>query len=172
IPDVRRNPLVKAGSKSSLPRSAMFVPLLSKQEASGVLEVHNTKRVGYFSPDDQAAVQHLANQVAAALKLQEQQAMREQLFRSERLAATGQLISGVASELGAPLESITQLAAALTESPDEPLEPNLHQLASEAQRASEIVSRLVSFANQEDASPRHIELGGIIAGLIRFREPE
>src|SRR4051812_23916317 len=32
IPDVRRNPLVKVGAKTSLPRSAMFVPLFSQQE--------------------------------------------------------------------------------------------------------------------------------------------
>src|SRR5262249_53923634 len=32
VPDVRRNPLVKVGPKTSLPRSVLFVPLLSKQE--------------------------------------------------------------------------------------------------------------------------------------------
>ncbi len=102
IPDVRRNPLVKVGAKLSLPRSAMFVPLYSQQETLGVLEIGNARRPGFFPPEEQAAVQHLANLAAAALKLQERQAMREQLFHSEKLAATGQLISGVAGELRAP----------------------------------------------------------------------
>jgi signal transduction histidine kinase len=173
IPDVRRNPLVNVGSKMSLPRSALFVPLLSQQETLGILQVENTRRLGYFSPEEQAAVQHLANQVAASLKLQDQQKMREQLFHSEKLAATGQLISGVANELSAPLESIMQLAASLAEYQGSPVpETDLRQLAGEARRASEIVGRLVSFARQDQASPQHVDVGKVMAGLMRFRDPE
>jgi len=173
IPDVRRNPLVKVGSKMSLPRSALFVPLLSQQETLGVLQVENSRRVGYFSPEEQAAVQHLANQVAASLKLQEQQKMREQLFHSEKLAATGQLISGVANELSAPLDSIMKLAASLADYEGRAVpEGDLHQLASEARRASEIVERLVSFARQDHASPQHVDVGRLLTALIRFRDPE
>jgi len=173
VPDVRRNPLVKVGSKMSLPRSALFVPLVSRHETLGVLQVDNERRLGYFSPEDQAAMQHLANQVAASLKLQEQQKMREQLFNSENLAATGQLISGVASELSAPLESITQLAASLAEYAGQPVpDLDLRQLAAEARRASEIVNRLVSFARRSDAVAQHVDVGGVVAGLVRFREPE
>jgi signal transduction histidine kinase len=173
IPDVRRNPLVTVGAKLSLPRSALFVPLLSQQETLGVLQVENSRRLGYFSPEDQAALQHLANQVAASLKLQEQQRMREQLFHSEKLAATGQLISGVANELRAPLESIMQLAASLAGHEGRPVpEVDLRQLASEAQRASEIVARLVSFARHDQVSPQQVDVGRLVAGLMRFRDPE
>jgi C4-dicarboxylate-specific signal transduction histidine kinase len=173
VPDVRRNPLVKAASGNVLPRSAMFVPLIAQQEALGVLEVDDGNRVGYFSLEDQAAIQHLANQVAASLKLQEQQAMREQLFRGEKLAATGQLISGVASELRAPLESILQLAASMGDYVGQPVpEIDVKQLAAEANRASEIVARLVSFAEQEDAAPRAVDVSSALGSLTHFREPE
>ncbi|MGH9592134.1 MAG: GAF domain-containing protein, partial [Bryobacteraceae bacterium] len=173
IPDVRRNPLVTVGPKLSLPRSALFVPLLSQQETLGVLQVENSRRLGYFRPEEQAAVQHLANQVAASLKLQEQQKMREQLFHNEKLAATGQLISGVANELSAPIGSIMRLAASLAAYEGRPVpEIDLRQLASEAKRASEIVERLVSFARQDQAPPQHVDVGRIVAGLMRFRDPE
>jgi signal transduction histidine kinase len=173
IPDVRRNPLVKVGPKMSLPRSAMFVPLYSQQETLGVLEVGNARRPGFFPPDEQAAVQHLANQAAASLKLQERQAMREQLFHSEKLAATGQLISGVASELRAPLDSIEHLAAALAAHQGvPPSQRDLLQLAGESQRASEIVSRLVSFAREDEPAPQLFDVNSVTAELIRFREPE
>jgi hypothetical protein len=173
IPDVRRNPLVKVGHKTSLPRSAMFVPLASKHEVLGVLEVQNAARVGYFTPEEQAAVQHLANQVAAALKLQEQQALREQLFRGEKLAATGRLISGVASELRAPLDAIAQLAESIGGYSGRPApDRDLGRLEMEARRASEIVTRLVSFARQENTPPEPVDVNALAASLVRFREPE
>jgi signal transduction histidine kinase len=173
IPDVRRSPLVNIGLKTSLPRAALFMPLLTQNEMLGVLEIHNDRKLGYFKPEEQAAVQHLANQAAASLKLQEQHAMREQLFRSEKLAATGQLISGVASDLRAPLDSIMQLAESLAASAGAPApEAELKRLSAEANRASEIVWRLVSFARQEQSAPQRVNLNALMAGLTRFREPE
>ena len=172
VPDVRRSPFVRIDRKMNLPRSAMFVPLLSKDDILGILEIGNARRLGYFTVEEQAAAQHLANQVAASLKLQDRQSVREQLFRSEKLAATGQLISGVASELRAPLDSIVRLASSLAESRGRPTDSDLRFLASESRRAAEIVSRLVSFARPEDSGARPVDLNGLIAGLMQFREPE
>lgn len=173
IPDVRRNPLIKAGAKMSLPRSAMFVPLFNQQETLGVLEVANTRRTGFFSPEEQADLQHLANQAAAALKLQERQSMREQLFHSEKLAATGQLISGVAAELRAPLDSIVKLAAALAAHQGvPPTQRDLLLLVGESQRAAEIVSKLVSFASEDDREPELVDANAELAELAHFRAPE
>ena len=174
IPDVRRNPLVKVGPKMSLPRSAMFVPLFSQQEVLGVLELGNSRKTGFFPPEEQADVQHLANQAAAALRLYDRQAMREQLFHSEKLAATGQLISGVASELRTPIENIVNLAASLAAHAADPPSPrDLLSLSSESQRASEIVARLVSFGREDDPpSGALVNISELAAELIRFREPE
>ena len=173
VPDVRRNPLVQAGWKTGLPRSAMFAPLVSGQEVSGVLEIQNAQRVGYFRPEEQAAIQHLANQVAAALKLQDQQAVREQLFRGEKLAATGRLISGIAHELREPLETIANLAESLASFAGRPTpERDLGLLEREARRASEIVGRLVSFAGQENVAPQPVDVNALVASLARFREHE
>lgn len=177
IPDVRRSPYLNTRTKQNTPRSAMIVPLATQGDVLGVLEAGNANRLGYFSIEEQASIQHLANQVAAALKLQEQRAIREQLFRSEKLAATGQLISGVANELRAPLEVIltlsVQLAASLAVPKGEPLpERDLRLLAAESQRASEIVARLVSFARPEGSETRHFDVNAMLAGLVQFREPE
>ncbi len=174
IPDVRRNPLVKVGPKMSLPRSAMFVPLFSQQEVLGVLDLGNSRKTGFFPPEEQADVQHLANQAAAALRLYDRQAMREQLFHSEKLAATGQLISGVASELRTPIENIVNLAASLAAHAADPPSPrDLLSLSSESQRASEIVARLVSFGREDDPpSGALVNISELAAELIRFREPE
>ena len=173
VPDARRNPLVKVGAKMNLPRSAMFVPLLSQQEILGVLQADNARDLGYFTPDEQASTQHLANQAAASLKLQEQRAMREQIFRSEKLAATGQLISGVASELRSPLEGIVKLMDSLTGLEDGPgAGLDLNGLYVQSRRVAEIVGRLVSFGTGSGEVDSSIDLNSVLAGLIKFREPE
>jgi signal transduction histidine kinase len=172
IPDARRNPLVSAGWHPGVARSVMFVPLLAQQDRIGVLEVSSRKRVGYFSREDQAAVQHLSNQVASSLKLQEQRAVREQLFRSEKLAASAQLISGVADELSEPLDSILQAAESLAADPDHAASPEIRQIAADCRRASEILARLISFAHPDSASARAVDVSALIAGLVQFREPE
>jgi signal transduction histidine kinase/CheY-like chemotaxis protein len=174
---VRRSPYLNTRTKQQSPRSAIIVPLATQGDVLGVLEAGNADGVGYFTIEEQASIQHLANQVAAALKLQEQRTIREQLFRSEKLAATGQLISGVANELRAPLEVILhlslQLAALVASREREPLpESDLRLLAAESRRASEIVSRLVSFARPEDSEMRHFDVNALLAGLVQFREPE
>ena len=183
VPDVRRNPLVKAGARTGLPRSAIFLPLLpagpqgfaeGALEPLGVLELDNHRAVGYFSPEDQGAAQHLANQVAASLRLQAQQAMREQLFRSEKLAATGQLVSGVAAELKSPLDRIVDLAGSLAS--HSPEDPAMRELFAETRRVAGIVSRLVSFAGDEGAQERRnsgtSDVNAVLASLVHFREPE
>jgi signal transduction histidine kinase len=173
IPDVRRNPLVNSVWKAGVPRSVMFVPLLAERETLGVMEAGSLGRLGYFTPDEQATVQHLAKQVAACLELQEQKEVREQLFRSEKLAATGQLISGVASDLRAPLDRILELSSSLEAAVTEgTMGRGLKQLGSEAQRVSEIVARLVSFARPAEAAARLVDVNALAAGLAQFREPE
>jgi len=48
----------------------------------------------------------------------------------------------------------------------------LRELASESLRASEIVSRLVSFARPEDSAARHVDVNAVVTSLMQFREPE
>lgn len=167
IPDLRRSPLRHAPLGPAPMRAAMYVPMIRKGEVVGVLDITHSTRPREFSPDERAAAQHLANQVAAALGLLEQQSLREQVFRSEKLAASGQLISGVASELRAPLEAISDLAGRIRDRG-----PEAGAIAREAQRASGIVNRLVSFSRADGGAPNPLDLIELLRGLIDFRERE
>jgi len=171
VADTRRNPAFRSDGPVAAPRSLLFVPMLAQNEVVGVLALHHSERVHYFSDTEQAAMQHLANQVAAALKLQEQQAIREQLFRSEKLAAAGQLISDVANELRSPLESIAMLASSM-EAHQGGQASELESITNEAQRASEIVARLVSFAQVEQSNVEPVDLNALLSSVLRFRAPE
>jgi len=171
IPDTRRSPFFKESGGNS-PRAAIFVPMFAQSELAGVLALHNTGKIRYYSHADQAALQHLANQVATALKLQEQHSVREQLFRSEKLAAAGQLISEIANELRLPLESVVARASALRSHRMDDFREELESIAADAQRASQIVTRLDSLAKVEQTDVQAVDLTALLTGLLQFREPE
>src|ERR1700733_2065912 len=172
IPDVRRSPHFRKEDTVLAPRSVLLIPMFAQSEVMGVLEIHHSGRFHYFGEGEQAAMQHLANQIATALKLQEQHSMREQLFRSEKLAAAGQLISDVANELRSPLLSIATLANPLLSRNGDAYHTELESITTEATRASETVARLVSFANVEQAQAEPLDLNAILSGLLKFRAPE
>jgi signal transduction histidine kinase/ActR/RegA family two-component response regulator len=172
IPDARRSPFFRKEDGPASPRSVLFIPMFAQSDLMGVLALYNASSAHTYGQGEQAAMQHLANQVATALKLQEQQSIREQLFRSEKLAAAGQLISDVANELRSPLESIAALASALRSRQDRQSHNELQSIADEASRASEIVARLVSFAKVEQSQAERVDLSAMLSSLLKFRAPE
>lgn len=170
IPETHRSPFFHKDDVAGLPRSALFVPMFAQNELMGVLEIDDYAHVRHFSEDQQAVAQHLANQIAIGVKLRAQQSIQEQLFRSEKLAATGQLISGVAGELEAPLEAITNLTeAARSRRADETPLPELRAISNEARKASEIVSHLLSFTGRYEETAS-VDLTSLLRGLLKSRE--
>jgi signal transduction histidine kinase/CheY-like chemotaxis protein len=171
IPDTRRSDMFKTDQRNEFPRSILFLPMRAQDEIVGVMALYRDEGVRYFHTEEQASAQHLANQIAASLKLLEQRSVREQLFKSEKLAATGQLIAGVVNDLRSPVESVlTMSQLMLFRGKSE--ERELRILAADAQRTAEIVTRLISFGRNEDAVAKPVELNALLTGLFEFREPE
>jgi len=165
IPDTSRSPFPVA-SEARAPRSLLFVPMLAQGEVLGILQMDQQDRARVFSREEQTLAQHLANQIGVAVRLLDQRSVREQLFRTEKLAAVGQLVSGIANDLRTPLAAITSLAEAGAGAAD------LESIAAEARRALEIVNRLVGFAGVEQVEPQPVELNTLLRSLIEFRERE
>jgi CheY-like chemotaxis protein len=137
----------------------------------GVLELDQDDRVRDFTPDEQALAQHLGNQIGVTIRLLDQRSVQEQLFRTEKLAAVGRLISGVVSELQAPLASIADLThRALEKARLSPAEREVTAIASEARKASAMVARLVSFAAAEQVEARPVSISQLLRNLVDFRE--
>ncbi len=171
IPNTKSSPFFPDGRPGRTPSSVMFVPLFAEQEALGVLEVYDWKPDHVFSLDERVLSQHLANQIGIALRLNEEKTVREQLFRSEKAAAVGQLISGIASELRAPLETISNLADHIVTAPSATWD-DFNTISLEARKASEIVTRLVGFTAPERGEAKRIELNGLLNNLFEFRHQE
>ncbi len=171
ISDTRRNAFFRESGWRDVPRSVMFVPAFARNEVTAVLVVESTLNTHSFTDEEQSAAQHLANQIGAAFRLLDQQAIREQLYRTEKLAASGELMSGVAEELRRPLELITRTVAALGTQYSGPDREQIETLAVEAQRASGIVDRLIAFS-RERAGIQSFDVNEVLAGGLRFHSPD
>jgi signal transduction histidine kinase len=168
VPDFRKSPLPDSLEETDLPRASVFVPMFAQGEILGVIAVNFRSRPR-SNRSQQTALQHVANQVAASLKLQEQQSIREQLLRTEKMAAAGQFISGVAHDLRAPLTAIRDAAAELRAKRDEPSE---RFIAGEAERGLQIVNHLLSFARMERSEAGAVNLHQLVSNVMEAREPE
>ncbi|MEO7987639.1 MAG: histidine kinase dimerization/phospho-acceptor domain-containing protein, partial [Gemmatimonadales bacterium] len=86
----------------------------------------------------------------------ERRRLQDQLIQSEKLSAIGQLIAGIAHDLNNPLASVVGFADFLTEVPHVPaaLKEPLSVIREEAERASNIVKNLLSFARKQEHQRR------------------
>ncbi len=172
IPDIERSPFPIAGKNGDPAlRSLLLVPMMAQGEVTGVLELDQDDRVREFSADEQELAQHLGNQIGVAIRLLDQRSVQEQLFRTEKLAAVGRLISGVVNELQSPLSSISDLAQrALEKSYAGAAEREVLAIRAESQKAAAMVARLVSFAAAEQVEARPVSISALLRNLIDFRE--
>ena len=172
VPDAEQCPFLDTATVRRLgQKSLLFVPVISEGEIFGVLEVDDRRRKRTFSDEQKVSAQHVANLGALALKLCEQRRMREQLYRTEKMAAVGELISGVAHELKAPLASLLGLSElAMARHPADLAGADLHSIHSEARQASTILQRLISFARPQRPGPKLVDINNALRAVIALRE--
>jgi len=121
------------------------------------------------------------NETRAALDTQmaEERRMREaveslqrQVIRQERLAAVGQLVSGVAHEINNPLQAILGFAELLQMQQDLPesVRNDLILIQKESARACGIIRNLAMFARQQTGEAEPVQLIDVIRSVAELRQ--
>jgi nitrogen-specific signal transduction histidine kinase/ActR/RegA family two-component response regulator len=120
--------------------------------------------------DDRGALVHL---VAVERDITQETQVREQMIHTERLAAVGQLASGVAHELNNPLQAIvgfTELLMAVERR--EEARADLQQIRSEAHRAAKIIRNLLAFVRRSGGERALVAIDDLVRTTVALRKYE
>ena len=100
-------------------------------------------------------------------------AAREQLVQKEKLAAVGQLVSGVAHELNNPLQGVLGYAELmLAARPPAPAAEELRAIRDNANRAAGIVRNLLTFAGRTSSARGWQQMNRVVRDAVAVREPQ
>ena len=118
--------------------------------------------------DEQGSVNSL---VFVMTNITEAAMLQAKLLQAEKMAAIGQLVSGVAHEVNNPLTAILGFADLLADSPEIPpsAKKDLAMILQEAQRTKLIVQNLLSFARKMPPQRQLVQLNSVVRRTLQLR---
>jgi len=147
----------------------LLIPLCSARGGYlGCIALDDPREVEAVNANELSRIELLAADLAVALELK---SLQGQLIRSEKLAALGQLVAGVAHELNNPLTAVMGYGELLSEDiPTGPTRERLDKLVNEGRRMKKIVENLLRFSRQRAVDRQSVDLRPVLEDVLALRE--
>jgi signal transduction histidine kinase len=169
-------------------RSLLCVPLILRDKSIGAIQVLNKKNQEQFTDADLEILISMSQQIAVAMEnamlyqrlekrfdlaARELKTVQEELFRTERLAAMGNLVKGIAHEIRNPIMTIGGFALRIKEAIKEPerLEKYADIILSETARLENLVKKVHMFLDIQSASIIPVWIKPVIDELLTKFKP-
>lgn len=174
------------------PGSELCVPLRAGEQVIGVIDVQSARRDA-FNRNDLLALESLAGILAGVAtsgdqyrrlqatvhqlrntqeelqaRIEAQRLAESRLVQAAKLAAVGEMAAGIAHELNNPLTTVSGFTElVLSELPDDaPQRVDLGLVLREANRARDVVRRLLDFARQSESTRARADLNEIVSDVV------
>jgi two-component system, NtrC family, sensor kinase len=147
----------------------ILVPLRSSRGGYvGSVAMDDPRDVTSVTAEEMSQIELLAGDLAVTV---DNATLHRQLVRSEKLAAIGQLVAGVAHELNNPLASIVGYSELLTDDiTNGAPRQKLDKMIREAQRMRRIIENLLRFARQNNLEKKSANLHALLQEVLALRE--
>jgi PAS domain S-box-containing protein len=155
----------------------LFDDLISGRRSNGQVEYRTQHKSGAWrlvrasARPLQDETGHIIGLIASVRDITDQQRLQQQLIQSERLAAMGQMIAGVAHELNNPLTAILGVTEIMRDqAANETAHRQLDLAHRQARRAAHIVESLLVFSRP--ATPRNalLHLSDLLERTLQLHE--
>jgi len=157
---------------------SLFADIASGKQNFGSAEVRIRHKAGdwryiraHFSPLH-AEAGGIDGVVISSRDVTELKRLSEQLIQSEKLAAIGQMLAGVAHELNNPLTAILGVTELVREREglDEAMKRQLDLTHRQARRAARIVQNLLEFSRPTATQKKPLDLNNILERTLQLHE--
>jgi two-component system NtrC family sensor kinase len=162
-PELRRRMNTRRGSEEIL------IPLCSAAGTClGCIRLAAPRDPNTSDALELSRIEMLAGDLAVAVELK---ALHTQLIWSEKLAALGQLLAGVAHELNNPLTVIMGYGELVSDAITAPnARDQLAKLVNEARRMKRIIENLLRFSRQSTRDTQTVQLLPVLQEVLALRE--
>jgi signal transduction histidine kinase len=159
----------RRGINTRTSREELLIPLCSAGGAYlGCIRLAAPRDGHAIDAIELSRIEMLAGDLAVAVELK---ALHTQLVWSEKLAALGQLLAGVAHELNNPLTVIMGYSELISDAMTGPqTRDQLTKLVGEARRMKRITDNLLRFSRQSTRDTRAVQLSPVVQEVLALRE--